>query len=364
MVRTLNILTISNYSYTNSARPEVNIFIELAKLGHRVKVITYPGTAFVDDLKKAGVVVVEKHPTKKLQWKSIRSIRRILTSEKIDILHMYNSTAISNGVWAAIGLPTKVIIYRGYPGNIHWYDPVQYFKFLHPRIDYIICNAQNVAQWFQKQLFFKKSKAVTIQKGHSVHWFKNVIAKDLSNLHIDPKDFVISVVANDRPIKGVHVLLESIGLLPTNLNIHFLMIGNGMDNKRNLEIIQNYKHKDRIHFLGYQSDPLSWVKASNAMIMPSIGAESLTKSIIEAACLEVAPLLSDLPGNKDLFVQGESCLKFPPNDTLRMADSIVRVYEDRELCTSLGINARKFIDDHLNINDTVSAYQELYDRII
>ena len=369
------ILVISDYRNTNSVRPEANIFMGLAARGHDITIMTYPGTTYLNDFQEAGIRVIESHPTKRLSKTEISFIRKELKSGSYDFLHLFNSTAITNGVWAAQGLPVKVISYRGYPENIHWYDPIQYFKFLHPRIDAIVCNAQNVADWFTKQLFFKKKKAVVINKGHLVEWFDHIGSANLSelgiiqNLHPEPdlgsqsthhEPFVISVVANDRPVKGVHVLLKAVALLPSNANIHFLLIGDRIDSKRNLNIIKHYKHRNRIHFLGFQKNPLPWVKASHAMVMPSIGGESLTKTIIEAASLGVAPLLSDLPGNKQLFVHEESCLKFPPNNSAAISETILRVYENRQFCSAIGANARKFIDKHLNIKDSIDGYELMY----
>jgi hypothetical protein len=107
---------------------------------------------------------------------SIRFIRKLVREQGFQILHLFNSRAISNGVLAAMGLPVKVLVYRGQPGSLRRYDPVSYLNCLNPRIDRIICVSEAVKTYLEKQMWWGTDKLVTVYKGHDLAWYQQPAA--------------------------------------------------------------------------------------------------------------------------------------------------------------------------------------------
>ena len=150
----LKVLVISNYRETVSVRPEAELFIGLQHKGLEVTIMTYGDAEYTHKFKAAGIKVIDFHPEQKLNRKEIAFIRKELKRGAYDILHLFNSKAIINGLQAAKKLPVKVVLYRGYTGNIHWYDPTAYFKYLHPRVDAIFCIAKSIEDYIRRQSIF------------------------------------------------------------------------------------------------------------------------------------------------------------------------------------------------------------------
>ena len=194
-----------------------------------VLVMTYGHTPFADEFRKAGMRVIDYHPDKKFSAESVARIRQELLEQDRQIIHLFNNKAIINGVRAAWDLPIKVVTYRGYTGNIHWWDPTNYLTHLNPRIDAITCVSDAVKEVFDQQLFFPKGKAVTVSKGHNPAWYQNVETGDLSEFAFPEDAIIVSVVANARRMKGVPYLLEAASLLPPASPVRFLLIGRGLD---------------------------------------------------------------------------------------------------------------------------------------
>jgi len=101
-------MVISDYRIYHPARPEAYIFIGLARMGFEVYIMTWPECVFKNEFLDAGIHVIEFHPSKKFSRSAINCIRQVLIPEKIDILHLFNSHAIINGIQAARGIPVKV----------------------------------------------------------------------------------------------------------------------------------------------------------------------------------------------------------------------------------------------------------------
>src|SRR5687767_3920259 len=355
------ILVISDYAEVNSSRPEAEIFIQLANLGHEVHILSHPGATFYNErFRQSGIHVIEKHPTRKAYLPYIRFLRQFIREGKYDIVHAFNSYGLTNAIWAMIGLPSKLIAYRGYAGQTYWYDPMMYVKYFHPRVDHIICLSEDIREILGKHMPWGKSKLTTIHKGHDPAWYQYVPKIERTTLGFNEKDILISCVANVRPFKGIPYLIQATYLLPKDTPLHFLLIGNGFGVGTVKSLIDNSPIKDRIHILGYRKDALSIVASSDASVLSSTHGEALTKSVIESMCLGIPPIITDIPGNKGLVIDGISGWVVPPKDPQKLADAMIEMASDKNERLLRGKNATEQIRQHFHTKKTVKQFLELY----
>lgn len=361
----MKVLVISDYRSYHTVRPEAEIFIGLAKAGVEVHIMTFPEAEYITEFENAGIKVIKFHPVKKMSKDEISYIRNILIEEQYDILHLFNNFSIINGIQAAKGLPVKIVLYRGYAGNVQWYDPINYLKFLHPRVDKIMCNSIGVEKSIQKQLFFDKKKTITINKGHRVEWYENTPVIDIRKEYNIPENaFMLVNVANNRRMKGIPYLLEAMNLLPDELPVYLLLIGNNLDNTDSRKIIAKGNKADRIKFLGFRNDVLGIVAGCNAFVLSSISGESITKAVIEAMSLTIPPIITDIDGNKELLVNNESGLVVPAKNGHALANAILKLYNDRALCAALGEKAKERIKNELSTDQTIQKVKKMYEELM
>lgn len=359
------ILVISNYRSTVSARPEAEIFIGLAAAGFDIEVMTYGDSLYAEKFRAAGIEVTDFHPERKFDAAASRFIRERLIKGGHDILHMFNSKAYMNGLRAAKGLPVKIVMYRGTQANIHWYDVALYAKYFHPRVDKIVCNSRSVEDEFNKQsLTDRRSRFVTINKGHRPEWYAGTAPADLSEFKNSPDTFVITCVANARRVKGVKYLLAAMAEIDSVADISLVLVGRGLDTEEFMAAARKSGHGDRIFFTGFREDALSLVKASDAFVMPSIGAESLTKAVVEAMHLGTAPIITNIPGNKYMVEHGQTGLIVPPKNPQALAEAISAMYKKRTWCEEMGQNAAARITEILHTDRTISEYADFYKDLL
>lgn len=358
------ILVISDYRDVNSARPEAEIFIGLARRGWPVTVMTYADAAYIPRFEEMGVRVIPFHPPSKFDAESVERIRSELIDGAYDILQLYNSKAYFTGLKAAKGLSVKVVFYRGTQMNIHWYDPTLYLKYFHPRVDAIVCNSQSVEVRFRRQSVWPiRKKIVTINKGHHPDWYADVEPADLSRFGVPPDDFVFVCVANAQPVKGIAVLLEAMSLLPPDLNLSLLLVGRNMDTPEFRALAEKSGYADRIRFVGYSREVLAIDRAADVLICPSLGAESLTKAVVEAMFLGVAPLITNIPGNKYLVEHSKTGLVVPPKNAAALAEAMTAVYRKPEWAHAMGGRAQERINQTLHTDKTVGEMAEFYEDL-
>lgn len=360
-----SILVISNYRGFHTVRPEAEMFIGLAALGYPIHIMTYEDAEYTGKFREAGIQVINFHPGKKLNGGEIRFIRNYLTGHRIDILHLFNNAAIINGIQAVKNLPVKVVLYRGYEGHIHWYDPLAYLTFLHPRVDKIICNSQGVEEYMRRQLFFGKEKTITINKGHRLEWYDHIQATDIrAELKLPADSFLVVNVANNRKFKGIPYLLKAFNEIPNDLPVYLILVGSGMNTPSNLAIISKGGKSDKIKLLGFRNDAMNIVAGCDLFVLSSLYGESITKSVIEAMALGVAPVITAIPGNRELVIDSENGLVVPPGKPMAMCEAILKLYRNKPLCKKYGENSRNHIRNHLNLDQTILKTQNLYESLV
>jgi L-malate glycosyltransferase len=361
----LKVLVISDYRQYNAARPEAEWFVALADRGHHVDIMTYPDSeGWTARFRKNGVGVIDWHPRSKGSLGEIRRIRRQLIDGQYDVLHLFNSQAMLNGIPAALGLPVKVVLYRGYAGNIHWYDPTAYLKYLHPRVDGVVCITEEIRVLVNRQNWYRSAMATHIPKGHDPAWYAGVQPADLRVLDIPEGAFTVACMANNRAFKDVPTLLRAAVRFTAAAQVYLLLIGKHMDTLENLAIIRGTSAEDRVRFAGFLPDPLPYLKACQVISLTSTGGEAITKAVLESMSLGLAPVITDIAGNRHLIRHGNNGFLVPVRDPEAVAETILALVADPARCTRIGEAARAYMAEQMHIRQSVDQLLAYYDRLL
>ncbi|WP_341502690.1 glycosyltransferase family 4 protein [Gallaecimonas sp. GXIMD4217] len=353
----MKVLVVSSYKDTwNSVRPEAEMLIGLADHGVELEVMTQGDADYVSRFREAGVKAHPYHPTKKFSLEAISRIRRVLREGRFDAVYSFNNKAIANVNLAALGLPVKVLTYRGQTGNISKWDPSCYLTHLSPRVDRIVCVSKATRDDLQQHVWGNRNKVCAVYKGHDLAWYQEQQA-DLGQFGIPEGAFVVGSVANARPRKGLPVLMAATHDLPKDSDIHLLLVGGGMDTPEVKALIDASPMKDRIHLAGFRKDAPAIIAACDVSVLASTKREGLPKTVIEAMVYGVAPIVSNTGGSAELIEDGVSGIEVQPGDAAAIAAGIQRLYQDRELCERMGQAARGRIDSHFNVRQSSA---ELY----
>lgn len=359
----LKLLVISNYRPTHTARPEAEIMLGLAKRGMEVTIMTYGDAEYVPVFKKAGIRVIDFYPKEKFDRGQRKFIRQELKKGNYDVMHLFTGRAMYNGIPAARGLRVKVVLYRGYEGHIHWYDPTAYLKFLNPRVDAILCNSEGVAEYVNRQMVFVKNKTVTINKGHRLEWYDDVEAASPAELGLPTDGFYCVCAANNRKMKGIPYLLEAFKYIPENLNIHLLLLGKDMDTEENLAIVKAAGKENRVHFLGWRQDSLRIVKMANTFVLSSLYGESITKSVLEGMSMGTPAIITDIPGNREMIEDGKSGYVVPKKHPKLMASAILKMARKHGRSEEMGQAAKARIKSRFTSQHSIEGYEKFYHEL-
>ena len=347
----------------NVVRPEAAQIVGLHQTGDaEVTVMCNPGAASIPFFESHGIRVIQDPLERKFSLKTISNIRTALREGGYDILHLYTNTAISNGAIAAIGLPVKVVAYRGQTGNTGRWDPTSYLGILHPRIDMVVGVAQAVTDYVREQQF-SGGRAETVYKGHDLNWYQNPPA-DLSGLNLPPDAVIVSLVADLRPRKGLQVLVEATHHLDPAAKIRILLVGAEPDNPAVIDHLSAAADPAAILALGYRSDAPEVSAASDIIVLPTTKREGLSRAVIEGMAYGRPAVVTDTGGNAELVMDGETGLVVPANDAKALGKALSRLALDKALRETFGRAARERIRTHFTVEQGVNKQLQLYRELL
>ncbi len=360
---TIRVLILTEYS----DRGEKASLLGLKEQGVEIHLMCPKHSPSHETYKEAGLAPIDFAPAKRIDRAAAARIREYVVENNIDIVHTFNARAVTASIIALKKLPTvKLVAYRGIVGNLSFLDPMSWMRYLNRRIDAIICVAEAIRQFFLQMkpafLAFPADRIVTIHKGHDLAWYQDPPA-ELSRFGISDNDYVIGCVANARPRKGIHVLIQAVERLPDDIPYKLLLIGN-MSGKRIDQQLAVSSARERIVLAGYCKDAPQVVAACDVAALPSLRREGLPRGVIEAMAQGVPNVVTDSGGSPELIVPGESGLVVKSGDPVSMAQALERLYREPGLRKRMGEAARIRIRDHFHYSTTVTETLALYKRLL
>ncbi|TQV88210.1 glycosyltransferase family 4 protein [Aliikangiella coralliicola] len=344
----------------NSIRPELEIFLGLARRGHSVTVLTDENTEYANIFKANGIKVINQQPKKKICFESIKVLRKELREKNYDVVYATNSKSIPNAAFACIGFPTKMITYRGTTGGLYKHDPTAYLTHLHPRVDGIICVSDAVRDDVRQHVWRNKENVVTIYKGHHLDWYDKSPA-DLSEFGISDKDFVLICAVNARPSKGIPVMIEAADQLADLENLHLLLVGKNMD--QYADIVEKNKMRERIHITGYRYDAPELIVASDLLVQPSISGEGLPRAVMEAMGYGTPTIVTTTGGGKEVVENGVNGIVVPTKDPDAIAANVRELYHSPERIKKMSENCRQTIAGKFSVDSTVEEFVRYFEKM-
>ena len=360
-------MTIRVLAVTEGAdRPTTESFIGLRDRGVDITVICPEAHANYQRLASAGVPVIDIPLKKNFDKLGQRALRNELEGGRYDILHTFNSRAVTNGLAACKGLPVKVICYRGIVGNVSFLDPMSWMRYLNPRIDRIVCVCDAIRRYFLAMqpafLRMPATRPVTIHKGHKLEWYTDEPVSR-SELGIPDDAFLVGCTASYRPRKGVEYLVAAMDLLPDDIPAHLVLVGNMSADKLDRQITAS-RARERIHRVGFRNDAPAVSAACDVFCLPSTKREGLPRAVIEAMAYRVPPIVTDSGGSPELIEAGKSGMLVPVKDAQAIADAIEFLFRNPDTREAMGEAARRRIGDDFRNEDTVTKTLQLYESLL
>lgn len=165
--------------------------------------------------------------------------------------------------------------------------------------------------------------------------------------------------------KGIGELAEAARLLrKRNVPLKIRLVGDTDINPASipLEQLKSWHEEGIVEFAGYSSDIAGEYARAHIAVLPSYR-EGLPKSLLEAASCQRPVVSTDVPGCREICVDGVSGIRVPPKAIKPLADALEKLATDKALRLELGAGARslaekEFATPHI-VAQTMGVYYDL-----
>ena len=187
------------------------------------------------------------------------------------------------------------------------------------------------------------------------HKFKPVNTK--SSLGKSKRPLVIGCASRLLRDKGIPELIDAVKILEKNYNIELQVAGDIFHKNPTsctLQEIEEWSKISSVTFLGKVSDMVGFWQGCDVAILPS-HREGFPKALLEAAACGLPLLGSDVPGVREIVVDGVNGLLFAKGDCQDIARKIEKIYADQIFRQSSGKASREVIKSRGLSNHAVEA---------
>ena len=163
---------------------------------------------------------------------------------------------------------------------------------------------------------------------------------------IGPDEVVLGFVGRIVAWKGIDTLLSAMELvLARRKDVVLVVVGGSPQRSFNLldhyrRNVANGRYCGRVVFTGFRTDVRPYLKDMDVTLVPSVAPDPCPRSVIESLALGTPVVGSAIGGVPELIRDGYNGFLVKPNDVAGLADTILRVIENRELRERMGSAAR------------------------
>lgn len=359
------------YSVESAGAEKVALSIAKYINGGRFKpvVCALKGGRLLNEFLALNIPVYILDKKKGVDLSIIPKLFRILRTEKIKIVHSHN---FSPNFWGrVIGKTARI------PVLISTEHTVATVKTkLHKTIDYILSKvtdkiiavSNRVRDSHIEEEGIISDKFITIYNGIEP-WNSNYKAIEsdrhrlLKEFSISPNNYIITTIGRLEPPKGYVHLLESI---PMVQNIYpqgyFLIVGDGTLKTELETLADRLGVRKKVYFAGYRSDVRDILAVSDLCVIPSIR-EGFSVTLLEAMSVGKPIVATDVGGNAEAIINGESGIIIQPGDPVALANGIMEVLKDRKVAEEMGIKAQKRFEEFFTMQKMIDKTERLYDSL-
>ncbi|MFO1063291.1 MAG: glycosyltransferase [Pirellulales bacterium] len=166
------------------------------------------------------------------------------------------------------------------------------------------------------------------------------------------------------PQKGYRDLIWGGELLRTaDPQATLVIIGDGPEREQLLHYRDQVLAQHAVRLVGHRTDATELMSGADVVWNGSLY-EGQSNTILEAMSLGIPVIASDIPGNRDLIVPGETGFLFQLGDTAQLTKQTCSLFSDAAKAEAMGAAARCRIAAEFSVDQMVRKHETLYQNTV
>lgn len=172
----------------------------------------------------------------------------------------------------------------------------------------------------------------------------------------------IICVARMEHVKRIDILLQAAAKIEAKNPWVLELLGDGPLKGSLQELSKALNLEDKVVFAGFRDDVPERLSQADIFALSS-DSEGLSVSIVEAMAAGLPAVVTDVGGNKELVLDGESGIIAPAGDIDRLANALTGLIDDAPRRRAMGRQARAIAVDKYSYERMLSSHLSMYETL-
>lgn len=208
-----------------------------------------------------------------------------------------------------------------------------------------------------------KVKVDSIVRVHNGAKLERFLKRHPQNENQIGKAVVIGSVARFVRLKQLDHLLTAASRLRTRNEWELWLIGDGPVEQELRELAVNLGIDAHVQFLGFR-DNIPNILGSLDIFSLCSNTEGLSMSLIESMAASLPAVASDVGGNSELILEGETGLLYPNASIESLTDALTKLIDDHKYRFDMGAAARIRAVEKFGVDTMTDQYEFIYRDVV
>ncbi|MDP5132000.1 MAG: glycosyltransferase, partial [Paraglaciecola sp.] len=294
--------------------------------------------AIGEALQQQGIKVTAMPRQPGLDWQLIKQLRQYIKTEQIDIVHCHQYTPWVYGWFAHWRTQAKVVFTehgRFYPDRYRWKAwPLNLVMAFSTSALITISKATKTA--LAKYECIPPFLVNVIYNGIQPIESNAAVLKDLrAELAITDEMRVLGTVARLDPVKNQVMMLKAFAeVLQQEPNVVLLLVGDGPSRRELEQTAAALNISKHLRFVGFKTNVADFLALMDIYLLSS-HTEGTSMTLLEAMNLGLPCVVTDVGGNPEIVIHGETGLLSPDNDATAFSNNIIKLLQNPQQITKM-----------------------------
>jgi glycosyltransferase involved in cell wall biosynthesis len=302
-------------------------------------------------------------------WKVVRRLVRIIQRDRIDLVHINSEACWSGAIAAKMAHVPAIIHLHGLSAlSPPWVGRVTVGVLNRHSQAMIACSNEVKRAYLRSGA--NPALMHVIHNGINIDMFTpdNIEPTLRKELKISNGQPLIGMIANFDRRKGHHDFVISCADVISQVpDAQFVIVGDTKLDHKYYEQIQHlittHGLASAVHLLGVRKDIPNVLRSLDIVVQPSL-TEAGPIVPLEAMAMQRPLIVTDVGGNSEEVVNGQTGIVVPVADGHRLATAIMKLLSDIPLGQELGRRGRQRVLEKYTDDIHVSQVEQLYDGLL
>lgn len=374
-MRTKLLFVIDGLEFGGGERTFLQLIRGLPPERYDIHVTTSPEGDFFKILTEMGIDVVPLDLKRRVDVKNIKRLSEIIRKRKINIVHSQGGRADFYARMAAGLLKPKIRIVNTVAMPVKGYDVgalrkgvYRFFDWFSERyVDRFIVVSEVLKETLLGSHKMQSDKVIKIYNGIELDEYKPN-GKEVRSQKLEVRrEFGLS---KDAPVigaigrmvwqKGFEYLIECVPeIVRMYPDAKILIVGDGPPRESLEALSKELRVRDNVIFTGFRSDIKKILSVVDLLVVPSLQ-EGFPMITLEAMAMVKPIVATNIDGVTEQIKDGVNGILVPPKDPSALATAVVRFLKDKELARTMGLAARKKVEQEFSVEKMVRETKKVY----